>query len=143
MKNRSTEPSLHGNYGVMFYHNFFYEEAAHELALAVEGGQTEEGFPIKGMPLSNDMRVVEYYYTYGSALARTNQCGKALQIAQEIQANVRVDEKSMETINGAIGRINEICQENLENPPVSTPVLTDEEATEEPATELPEETATP
>jgi tetratricopeptide (TPR) repeat protein len=143
VKNRPTDPLLHGNYGVMFYQNFFYEEAAKELGLAVEGGQTEDGFPIRGVPLSNNMRVVEYYYTYGSALARVNQCGRALQIAQEIQTNVRVDEASMETINGAVSRINEICQENLDNPPVATPVPTDEEATEEPATELPAETATP
>jgi hypothetical protein len=49
----------------------------------------------------------------------------------------------METINGAIGRINEICQENLDNPPADTAVPTDEEATEEPVTEVPAETATP
>jgi tetratricopeptide (TPR) repeat protein len=143
VKNRPTDPLLHGNYGVMFYQNFFYEEAAKELGLAVEGGQTEDGFPIRGIPLSNNMRVVEYYYTYGSALARTNQCGRALQVAQEIQTNVRVDEQSMETINGAIGRINEICQENLDNPPADTAVPTEEEATEEPATQVPAETATP
>jgi tetratricopeptide (TPR) repeat protein len=143
VKNRPTDPLLHGNYGVMFYQNFFYEEAAKELGLAVEGGQTEDGFPIRGVPLSNNMRVVEYYYTYGSALARVNQCGRALQIAQEIQTNVRVDEASMETINGAVGRINEICQENLDNPPVDTPIPTEEEATEEPAAEIPAKTATP
>jgi hypothetical protein len=143
VKNRPTDPLLHGNYGVMFYQNFFYEEAAKELGLAVEGGQTEDGFPIRGVPLSNNMRVVEYYYTYGSALARVNQCGRALQIAQEIQTNVRVDEASMETINGAVGRINEICQENLDNPPLDTPIPTEEEATEEPAAEIPAKTATP
>ena len=148
VKNRPMDPLLHGNYGVMFYQNVLYPEAVKELGLAVEGGQTEDGFPIRGIQLSNNMRVVEYYYTYGSALARMNQCGKALQIAQEIQTKVRVDEVSMETINGAIGRINEICQENLDNPPVDTPVPTDEEATEEPATqepatEIPAETATP
>lgn len=143
MKNRPTDPSLHGNYGVMFYQNFLYPEAVKELGLAVEGGQTEEGFPIRGLPISNNMRVVEYYYTYGSALARMNQCGKALQIAQEIQTKVRVDEASMEIINGAVSRINEICQENLDNPPVETPAPADEETTEEPATEVPAETATP
>jgi tetratricopeptide (TPR) repeat protein len=148
VKNRPMDPLLHGNYGVMFYQNLLYPEAVKELGFAVEGGQTEDGFPIRGIQLSNNMRVVEYYYTYGSALARMNQCGKALQIAQEIQTKVRVDEISMETINGAIGRINEICQENLDNPPVDTPVPTDEIATEElatqePATEGPAETATP
>jgi tetratricopeptide (TPR) repeat protein len=143
MLNRPTDPSLHGNYGVMFSRNFQYEEAARELGLAVNGGQTEEGFPIKPLPLSNDMRIVEYYFTYGLALARTDQCGKALQIAQEIQTKVRVDEISMELINDAINRINEICQENLDNPAVATDVPTEEEATEEAATEIPIETATP
>ena len=28
VKNRPTDPLLQGNYGVMFYQNFFYEEAA-------------------------------------------------------------------------------------------------------------------
>jgi len=41
--------------------------------MAVNGGQTEDGFPIRGLGLSNDMRIVEYYYTYGLALARTDQ----------------------------------------------------------------------
>ena len=143
MKNRSTDASLHGNYGVMFYRNFLYPEATKELGLAVSGGQTEDGFPIRGLPLSNDMRVVEYYFTYGLALARTNQCGKALQIAQEIQTKVRVDESSTEIIDEAVNRINEICQENLNNPAVDTPIPTEEETTEEQATEIPVETATP
>jgi tetratricopeptide (TPR) repeat protein len=143
VKNRSTDPRLHGNYGVMFSRNFRYEEAVKELALAVEGGQTDEGFPIKGLPLSNEIRVVEYYYTYGLALARTNQCGRALQIAQEIQTKVRVDENTTAIIEDALNTINEICQQNLDNPPADTPVPADEETTEEPVTEVPAETATP
>jgi tetratricopeptide (TPR) repeat protein len=136
VKDQSTDASLRGNWGVMFYRNFFYEEAARELGIAVNGGQSEDGFPIRGLPLSNDLRIIEYYYTYGLALARTNQCGKALQIGQEIQAKVRLDEASMEIINDAVNRATEICQENLDNPPVDTP----EAASEEP---LQEETATP
>lgn len=146
VKNRSTDPSLRGNYGVMFYRNFQYPEAVEQLSLAVNGGQTEDGFPIRGIPLANVMRTVEYYYTYGLALARTNQCGKALQMAQEIQSKVRMDETSMETVNEATNKINEVCQENLNNPAVDTPVPTDEGATElptEPSTEVPAETATP
>lgn len=143
MKNRPTDPSLHGNYGVMFSRNFLYEEAVKELGLAIEGGQTEEGFPIRGLPLSNDIRVVEYYFTYGLALARTNQCGRALQISQEIETKVRVDEDTTAIIDDALARINEICQENLAKPPADTPVPAEEEATEEPATEIPSATATP
>ncbi len=110
----------------MFYHNFLYTDAVKQLSLTVDGGQTEDGFPIKGLPLSNDLRVTEYYYTYGLGLARTNQCGKALQIAQDIQANVHMDETSMETINGSVSRIIEICQENLDNPAATfTPAAAD------------------
>lgn len=146
MKDRPTDASLHGNYGVMLYRNFFYEDAAKELGLAVNGGQSEEGFPIKGLPLSNDVRVVEYYYTYGLALARLNQCGKALQIGQEIQSKVRLDEFSMEVINEAVNRTIEICEENLANPPAATeePAGGDAEQTPVGATEPPvESTATP
>lgn len=142
MKNRPTDASLHGNYGVMFYRNFDYEGAVKQLGLAVDGGVTEEGFPIKGLALTSDLRIVEYYFTYGLALARTDQCGKALQIAQEVQTKVRLDDASMEIVNEGVNKINEVCQENLNNPAVDTAVPTDE-ATIEAETETPVETATP
>jgi tetratricopeptide (TPR) repeat protein len=119
---RPTDPGYRGNYGVMLYRNFQYQQAFEQLSLAVNGGQTEDGFPIKGIPLANDLRVVEYYYTYGLALARTNQCGKALQVAQDIQANVHMDETSMENVNQNANGIIEICQQNLDNPAVDTPI---------------------
>ncbi len=140
---RPTDASLHGNWGVMLYRNFFYEDAARELGIAINGGQTDTGFPIRGLALSNDIRIVEYYYTYGMALARTNQCGKALQIGQEIQSKVRLDELSMEVVNDAVNRATEICQENLDNPPVDTPDVTPSEEPVEEETATPESTGTP
>lgn len=125
MKNRPTDPSLHANYGVMLYRNFYYEESAKELGLAINGGLSEEGFPIKPLTLANDVRVVEYYFTYGLALARTKQCGQSLQLGQEIQSRVRLDEFSMEVVNDAVNRAIEICQENLENP-TEEPAATEE-----------------
>ena len=133
VKDRPTDASLHGNYGVMFYRNFQYQQAVEQLSLAVNGGQTEDGFPIKGLPLTNDPRLAEYYYTYGLALARTNQCGKALQIAQEIQTKIQLDDPSMEIVNEGANRIIEICQENLDNPAVDTPAPTAAEGTVEAA----------
>ena len=123
---RPTDPGLRGNYGVMLYRNFQYQQAFEQLSLAVNGGQTEDGFPIKGLPLANDLRVVEYYNTYGLALARTNQCGKALQVAQDIQANVHMDDTSMENVNENVNGIIEICQQNLDNPAAETPAPTAE-----------------
>jgi hypothetical protein len=104
-----------------------------QLSLAVNGGRTEDGFPIQGLPLSNDLRVAEYYYTYGLALARTNQCGSALPIAQSLQANLSEDENA----SAAAVEIIRVCQENLDNPAVDTPLPTEE------ITSTPEVTATP
>lgn len=141
MKDRPTDPGLHGNYGVMLYRNFLYQQALNELSLAVNGGKTEDGFPIKGLPLTNSSRVAEYYFTYGLALARLNQCGKALPVAQSLRTTVPNDE----TVTFAASEIDRICQENLDNPAVDTPVpaTAEETATVEVATETPAATVTP
>lgn len=120
MKDRPTDPSFHGNYGVMYYRNFRYQEAVDQLSLAINGGKTEDGLPINGLPLTNDVRVAEYYYTYGLALARTNQCGQALPIAQTLQTTFPSDDIVLAGANA----INQICQENLDNPAVDTSVPT-------------------
>lgn len=150
VKDRPTEPRYRGNYGVMYYYNFFYTDAVQQLGLAVNGGSTEDGFPIQGMPLSNDPRVSEYYFTYGLALARTNQCGKALPISQTLLTKFPdTGDPSNTTIRDAATAIVEICEENLNNPVVetSTPAEPLEEVTataevSTPETEV-EVTATP
>ena len=141
MKDRPTDPRLHGNYGVMYYRNIRYQEAVDQLSLAINGGKTEDGLPIKGLPLTNDVRIAEYYYTYGLALARTNQCGQALPIAQTLRTTFPSDDIVLEGANG----IDQVCQENLENPVVDTPVPGTVEATVEAETEtsVPVETPTP
>lgn len=138
VEDRPTDARLRGNFGVMYYRNVLWDKAVEQLSLAVDGGVTEDGFPIKGLPLSNDPRIAEYYFTYGLALARTNQCGQALQIAQALQATVPADENA----TFAASEIIRICQENLDNPAVDTPVVTPAAGTAVEAT--PEaETATP
>jgi tetratricopeptide (TPR) repeat protein len=143
VKDDSTDPALRGNYGVMLYRNFLYQPAVEQLELAVKGGKTEDGLPIIGVPLTPGVRVVEYYYTYGLALARTNQCGDALQIAQQLQTAVPLDENA----TFAAEEMIRICQENLENPPEDTPssIPEEETAAEETETPIPDpvETSTP
>lgn len=117
VQNNPVDPRLRGNYGVMYYRNLFWEEAIGQLRLAVDGGVTEQGEVVSGIPLSNDVRVAEYFYTFGLALARTGNCGEALQIAQEIQAKVPADENAQFAASETI----RICQENLANPQASTP----------------------
>jgi hypothetical protein len=98
----------------------------------VNGGRTEEGAQITPISLSDSPLVVEYYFTYGLALARTNQCGEALQIAQKVQTIVAEDD---ETALFAASEIIRICEENLENPPAETSVL-DADETTTPAAEI-------
>ncbi|HEU0297678.1 MAG TPA: hypothetical protein VFR47_33355, partial [Anaerolineales bacterium] len=130
------DPTLRANLGVMYYRNFMYEEAVQELGLAIYGGTTKDGVEVKAIPLSNSPRVSEFYFTFGLALARTYQCGQALQIAQDLQSRGSEDEITQDATN----RIIEICQENLNNPPEATPTLILTEAAT-PSVET--ETATP
>jgi tetratricopeptide (TPR) repeat protein len=119
VQNKPDDPTLRANLGVMYYRNFMYEEAVQELGLAIYGGTTKDGVEVKAIPLSNSPRVSEFYFTFGLALARTYQCGQALQIAQDLQSRGSEDEITQDATN----RIIEICQENLNNPPEATPTL--------------------
>jgi len=112
-----TDANLRGNLGVMYYHNFQWPEAVEQLKLVVAGGATEDGQPIEPIPLVNDTRIAEYYFTYGLVLARLNRCGEALQIAQQIQARVPADEIAMTNATEIVN----ICQTNLASSP--TPEL--------------------
>lgn len=142
VKDKPFDARLRGNYGVMFYRNYSYPKAVEQLTLAVNGGRTEDGLPIQGLPLSNETRVAEVYYTYGLALARVNDCGEALKISQILQTNLSNDENSM----AAATEIINICQENLDNPVFDTPVPGAEDVTatlEAETPETPEATGTP
>lgn len=109
VQDRPDSASLRGNLGVMYYRNFLWPEAIQQLGYAIYGGLTEDGLEIEGISLVNDPLVAEYYYTYGLALARTNQCGEALPIAQMIQSRVPTDENAI----FAADEIIRICSENL------------------------------
>jgi tetratricopeptide (TPR) repeat protein len=109
VQDRPDSASLRGNLGVMYYRNFLWPEAIKQLGYTIYGGLTEEGVKIAGIPLINDPLVAEYYYTYGLALARTNQCGEAIQLAQTIQSRVPADENA----TFAASEIIRICSENL------------------------------
>jgi tetratricopeptide (TPR) repeat protein len=141
VKDAPANANLRGNYGVMFYRNFYYDEAVQQLSLAINGGRTEDGQEITGLPLTDSPLVVEYYFTYGLALARTNQCGEALQIAQKVRTKVPDDENAV----FAADEVNRICEENLNNPTADTTGAgTEEVSTEQVATEeTPTEEVTP
>ncbi len=67
---------LRGNLGRMYYHNGVYDEAIAQFNLAIRGGPSPEGVDVTGLQISGDPRVLEYYYTYGLALAKSGICDK-------------------------------------------------------------------
>ncbi|MBN1263858.1 MAG: tetratricopeptide repeat protein [Anaerolineales bacterium] len=84
---------LHGNLGRMYYKNNDYDGAIESLALAIHGGVTETGEEVIGIPLDPGSPVViEFYSTYGLALAKTARCDLATQIFEALLIGVPDDE---------------------------------------------------
>jgi len=130
--NNPADTNLRGNYGVMLYRNAYWEDAIRELSYVVKGGLSEDGHEMEVINLVPDApRIAEYYFTYGLALARTDQCGEALQIAQLIISRIPADELAVDNANEITNR----CTENLNAPPAT--------ATEEPAATEVDATPTP
>ncbi len=109
------DTNLRGNLGVMYYRNSYWPEAVEALAYVVKGGFTKDGIQLEAINLVPDApRVAEYYFTYGLALSRLNQCGEALQIAQLIISRIPSDELAVENANA----INSRCEQNLAQTPI-------------------------
>lgn len=80
---------LHGDLGRMYYKNGEYEQAIASLAVAVEGTTLGDGTGVQGLPLDpGDPILVEFYYMYGLALAKTNQCPLGVEIARALLTSV-------------------------------------------------------
>jgi len=113
--------TLHGSLGIMHYKNEEYNKAIPELELAVRGGTTADGVAVEGLPLAYG-RVAEFYWYYGFALARTNQCDDAVPVFQALLSNLQNDEIAIFNANAGL----ELCQQSLENPPETQEVNTEE-----------------
>jgi tetratricopeptide (TPR) repeat protein len=88
-----TNARLRGNLGRMYYHNNALDEAIVQLELAIRGGPTEDGVWVEGLPLNpGDERVIEFYYTYGLALAKTGRCEEAIPIFEALLRGVPENE---------------------------------------------------
>ncbi len=125
MQDNPSDTNLHGNLGVMYYHNLLWPEAVKELALVANGGLTEEGQRVNAINLIPDTRIAEYYFTYGLALARIGRCGEALKIAQLLQDRVPADEIAVanaeEIVNICRRNLNVTATPSLEVPEDATP----------------------
>lgn len=113
LKDDPENPHRYGNLGIMYYKNGEYSKAIDVLRLAVQGGTSSEGQVIAGLPLDYGF-VAQYYYTYGLALARQNQCGEAVPLFQALLTVTPDDEFAVFNANEGLS----ICLANLENPEV-------------------------
>jgi tetratricopeptide (TPR) repeat protein len=96
---KPADPRLHGDLGRMYYKNNDLDQAVIELELAVRGGTTEQGIVVQAVPWdAARSSTVEFYWTYGLALAKTGQCGQAVEIFQALLAEVRDDTVAVENV---------------------------------------------
>ncbi len=134
MKDSPSDPYMWGNLGTMYYRNLQYSDSVAALKLAVRGGTVPDGsVVVEGLPLDYG-RIAEYYYLYGLALARLNNCNEAIQISQALLQSVSEDETAVYNANEMIN----ICQANL----IGTSTPTPEDGTGD-GSETPTETPTP
>jgi tetratricopeptide (TPR) repeat protein len=110
VKDDPTNAVFHGNLGVMQAKNIQLEDAVISLSLAVQGGLTENGNVVEGLPLSYQIRIVEIYSTYGLSLARLDRCSEALPIFQAMLSIVPDNEIAVYNANVGL----ELCQANVE-----------------------------
>jgi tetratricopeptide (TPR) repeat protein len=110
VNNEPANARLRGNYGVMLSKNGKSAEAIEQLSLAIQGGVTSDGDVIEGLPLDYDLRIIEYYSTYGLTLARANRCSEAIPIFQVMLSAVPNNEVAVYNAEAGL----EICQQYLE-----------------------------
>ncbi len=133
--------TLYGNLGVIFWRNKQYLDAVDALRLAVRGGVTPDGVTVQGLTMDYGTTGA-FYYTYGLALAKTNQCGEALQIAQAVVTGMRNDDIAQYNAQEVILICEQLAKEGIADLPTATPFNSADagmtpETPEAPATETP------
>lgn len=113
------DPFYYGNLGQILYQDDRFGESIPPLRTAVRGGLAPDGSPVKGLPLDYG-RVAEYFYTFGLALARTGECGEALQISNLLLQGVPNDEIALYNAQEMIN----ICQQVADGEITLTPEIT-------------------
>ena len=118
-----TNADIYGRLGVLYYRARNYEGSLPVLRCAVRGcpsGENEEGHRLAGDDLVLDVSALplsastlNYYYTYGSALAYFGSCAEARQIFAELRASPWIDSD----VEGIIQVGEQICTGAASAPP--------------------------
>lgn len=114
-----TDPYLFGNLGLAYWRNGQYQNAADVLKIATQGGTTNAGDIIEGLPIDYSY-AGQYYYTYGLALAKLGQCNMALQIAQAVATGMRNDEIAVYNAQEMINMCALLSTQGATDVPTST-----------------------
>lgn len=118
IKDNPVDPYLYGNLGTMYYRNDQYSEAIKYFRIGIQGGTSEDGQVVEGLPLEAG-RISEYYQLFGLSLARNAACGEAIEIAQILKSGQPDDEYAVFNADEMIN----ICQGFVENPPTPSPTV--------------------
>ncbi len=111
-----TDPLLHSLLGTLYFRNGDYKTSLKNLRLAARGGFTDDGKPVEGIPIENNLTAINLYSRYGIALANAGECGEALQVSQALSDTVPDDENAAYNAQVMI----DTCRELAENPVVET-----------------------
>jgi len=87
-----TDPYLRGNWAYMLFENLEMAAADQQYSLTLYGGVSEDGQVIQPLPISGDVWVARYYYTYALLLAQLGRCSEVLSLTQVILAALPADE---------------------------------------------------
>ena len=117
-------PRLHGNLGIMYYKGEDYGKAIPQLALAVRGGTTEDGVAVEGLPLAYETKIMEYYWYYAFALAKSNRCMEAVPVFEALLKGVPNDETAVYNANFGL----EMCKTGITSPDETETVAVTPEA---------------
>lgn len=120
VKNDPSNPVWHGWLGVYYRKDRQLEKAVPELKLAIRGGSMSDGTVVEGIPLSNESKVMTFYWNYGLALADLNQCSEAITIATAMRQAIPDDSTNMDNTQVML----DTCKQNLEGTFTPTPEVT-------------------
>jgi tetratricopeptide (TPR) repeat protein len=119
LKVSPSDPYMYGNLGTMYYGAKQFQNSLDPFRMALHGGTTSDGVQVQGLPMDND-RVVEYYYLFGLAAAKANQCSDARQVSQYLLQNVPDNETAVYNAKAMV----EICQQWVDGTPTPTRATT-------------------
>jgi tetratricopeptide (TPR) repeat protein len=117
VRDAPADPYMRGNWAYMLYENFEWPAADEQYTLTIFGGQSEDGQIIPALPISGDVWVSRYFYTYALLLADLGRCSEVLSLTQVILAALPSDEFAVYNSEFALS----ICSGKPTQMPSATP----------------------